>query len=202
VQNGSGRQTTDAHNGEFASLVSIKSSCAIQSFQDCLPSASRVASRTPLGRDLFERLGNVDQFCTQPNRRSSSSRISPACDLGCTLHTSSSVISMQSCPRCTNGRCSSWLQNLHLPSRRWHWSIESVTWISGPLPEIDFERELLQLRQEDSWRRETGRSSPRHISRLPNRSNSDEERHMNAPAQSRGEGLRSTVGRARLCPFG
>lgn len=31
--------------------------------------------------------------------------------------------------------------------------------LAGPLLEIDFERELQQLRGEDSWQRETGRSS-------------------------------------------
>jgi quercetin dioxygenase-like cupin family protein len=31
--------------------------------------------------------------------------------------------------------------------------------LAEPLLQIDFERELLQLRQEDSWQRETGRSS-------------------------------------------
>jgi len=31
--------------------------------------------------------------------------------------------------------------------------------LAEPLLQIDFERELQQLRQEDSWQRETGRSS-------------------------------------------
>jgi hypothetical protein len=42
----------------------------------------------------------------------------------------------------------------------------------------------------------------REISRVPNRSDSDEERHSNAPAQSRGEGLHSAVERPGLYTFG
>jgi len=41
-------------------------------------------------------------------------------------------------------------------------SIEGLTRLPGleeSVMQIDFERELQQLRQEDSWQRETGRSS-------------------------------------------
>jgi hypothetical protein len=59
--------------------------------------------------------------------------------------------------------------------------IEALNRLPGlaePLLQIDLERELQQLRQEDSWQRETACE----ISRFPNCSNSDEKRHTNATA--------------------
>src|SRR5512133_736013 len=37
--------------------------------------------------------------------------------------------------------------------------LNRLSGLAAPLLQIDFERELLQLRQEEAWQRETGRSS-------------------------------------------
>jgi len=77
--------------------------------------------------------------------------------------------------------------------------IEALNRLPGlaePLLQIDFERELQQLRREDSWQREFKNTC--EISRFPNRSDSDEKRYTNAAAQSRGQDLHSAVERASL----
>ncbi|HEV2395939.1 MAG TPA: hypothetical protein VGS27_03210 [Candidatus Sulfotelmatobacter sp.] len=38
-------------------------------------------------------------------------------------------------------------------------ALNRLPWLAEPLLQIDFERELQQLRREDSWQRESGRSS-------------------------------------------
>src|SRR5579864_5770838 len=76
--------------------------------------------------------------------------------------------------------------------------IEALNRLPGlaePLLQIDLDRELQQLRREESWQRETGRSSK-------TLAKSDEGWHTNAPAQSRGEGLHSTVEGAGPHTFG
>ena len=65
--------------------------------------------------------------------------------------------------------------------------IEALNRLPGlaePLLDIDLERELQELRREDSWQRETGRSSKTlaKYPDFPNCFDSDEERHTHATA--------------------
>jgi hypothetical protein len=58
-----------------------------------------------------------------------------------------------------------------------------------PVCKIDLERELQQLSKETPGSGKLGEApKPREISGLPNRSDSDEGRDTNPPAQSRGKG--------------
>ena len=88
----------------------------------------------------------------------------------------------------------------HLPSWRWHPGVESIARFSGTavanrLGTGAAATAARRLLAAGNW---AEFQDACEISRFPNRSNSDEKRHTNAPAQSGGKGLHSTVEGASL----
>src|SRR5581483_3567275 len=86
-------------------------------------------------------------------------------------------------------------ESQYLPTRRRHWSIESIARVGGTSDanRLGQRAEPTPARRFLAARNRSEFQNTREISRFPNCSNSDEKRHTNATAESRGTDLHSAI---------